>query len=354
MKIALLGDTHFGVRNDNPFFYKYYDKIYNEWFFPYLEDRGIDKVIQLGDLFDRRKYINFVTLKNSQDIFLDRLNKKYKSWILVGNHDSYFKNTLEVNSLQLLLKQYSNIHGIICPYETSFDGVNILFIPWVCESNKEEVENALKVSKAQIVVGHFEFDGFDMYRGTPHHGESFIDRNLLNKFEFVFSGHFHHKSTKDNVYYLGTPYEMTWSDYDDPKGFHIFEPRTRELEFVKNPYQIFHKIFYDDKDKDLNFIDSFDYSLYKDTFIKVVVISKNNPYMFDMFIDRLEKNQAYNVEVVDDHHNLMYTSDESIVSSAEDTLTILSKHVNQLPADIDKSKLNKLMIEVYHEALSIE
>ena len=194
MKIALLGDTHFGVRNDNPFFYQYYDKFYNEWFFPLLEERGIDKLIQLGDLFDRRKYINFVTLKKSRDIFLETLNKKFKSWILVGNHDTYFKNTLEVNSLQLLLDQYSNIHGIIRPYETSFDGVNILFIPWVCESNKEEVEDALTKSKAQIVVGHFEFEGFDMYRGAPHHGESlfFLDIFITNQRKKTYIISVHH------------------------------------------------------------------------------------------------------------------------------------------------------------------
>lgn len=354
MKIALLGDTHFGVRNDNPFFYEYFDKFYNKWFFPYLEERGIDKLIQLGDLFDRRKYINFLTLKKSQDIFLERLNKKFKSWILVGNHDSYFKNTLEVNSLQLLLPQYNNIHGIICPYETSFDGVNILFIPWVCELNKEEVENALKITKAQIVVGHFEFEGFDMYRGAPHHGASSIDKSLLDKFEFVFSGHFHHKSTKDNVHYLGTPYEMTWSDYDDPKGFHIFEPHTRELEFVKNPYQIFHKIFYDDKDKDLSFLSSFDYGFYQHTFVKVVVINKTNPYMFDLFIEALEKNNVYNIDVVDDHQNMSYISDENIISTVDDTLSILSKQVKQLTQEVDKNRLEKILFDLYHEALSIE
>lgn len=354
MKIALLGDTHFGVRNDNPFFYEYFKKFYNEWFFPCLEKHGIKYVIQLGDLFDRRKYINFVTLQNAQDIFLDRLNQQYKSWVLTGNHDSYFKNTIEVNSVKLLLRQYKNIHGIIDPYETSFDGISILFIPWVCEENIEKVKMAIKISKSQIVVGHFEFAGFDMYKGTPHHGESLLQRDDLAKFEYVFSGHFHHKSSQDNIHYLGTPYEMTWTDYDDPKGIHLFDTATRELTFLQNPYRIFHKILYDDKEKDISYLEKFDYEFYKNVFAKVVVINKTNPYFFDMFIEKLEKTGVYKVEVVDDHKNADAITDDSIVSSVEDTLSILSTHVNQLQSEVDKKKLERLLSDLYHEALSIE
>ena len=65
MKIALLGDTHFGVRNDARHFHEYYEKFYSEVFFPYLEEHGINTIIQLGDLFDRRKYINFLSLAES-------------------------------------------------------------------------------------------------------------------------------------------------------------------------------------------------------------------------------------------------------------------------------------------------
>jgi DNA repair exonuclease SbcCD nuclease subunit len=354
MKIALLGDTHFGVRNDNPFFYEYFDKFYNQFFFPYLEQNYVDYVIQLGDLFDRRKHINFLTLKHAQETFLNTLNQRFKSWILVGNHDSYFKNTIEVNSLQLLLKNYTNIHGIISPYETSINGAKILFIPWVCEKNKEEVENALKISKSNIVVGHFEFAGFEMYKGIPNHTHAYVDIELFKKFEFVFSGHYHHKSTKDNIHYLGTPYEMVWSDYDDEKGFHIFNTSTQELEFVKNPYQIFHKVFYDDKNEDMTLLDKFDFSFYRDTFVKVVVVNKTNPYLFDMFIEKLEKNNVYNISVVDDHLQIGYSSEESILASAEDTVSILSKQVQQVQDNIDKKKLEQLVVGLYHEAVNIQ
>jgi hypothetical protein len=147
---------------------------------------------------------------------------------------------------------------------------------------------------------------------------------------------------------------MTWADYDDPKGFHIFDTNTRELQFLENPYRIFHKIFYDDTDKNLSFLDLFDFESYRKTFVKVVVINKANPYLFDLFIEKLEKNGVYNLEVVEDHKNAANVSEEHIISSAEDTLSILSKHINQLDNNVDKKKLERLMSDLYHEALSIE
>lgn len=349
MKICLLGDTHFGVRNDNPFFHKHFEKFYTECFFPTLEANNVKYVIQLGDLFDRRKHINFNTLSLCRKYFLNPLNANYKSWILVGNHDSYYKNTIEINSTQLLLSEYKNIHGIISPYETSFDGINFLFVPWICDDNVVEVNKTINLSDSSIVVGHFELNGFEMYKGSVHQGG--MEKDNLSKFEFVFSGHFHHKSQQSNVYYLGTPYEMTWSDYDDPKGFHLFDTTTRTLEFIPNPFKMFHKIFYDDKDQST--ITNLDLTTYTESFVKVVVVSKTNPYMFDLFIDRLEKAGVYNVQVVDDHLNLGYTSDDDIVSSAEDTLSILTKHIQQFEDTVDKQELQKLMNELYHEALSV-
>ena len=68
----------------------------------------------------------------------------------------------------------------------------------------------------------------------------------------MFSGHFHHKSDDGQIYYLGPPYQIYWNDFDDPKGFHIFDTDTRELERIVNPYTLFSKIFYDDIQEDYN------------------------------------------------------------------------------------------------------
>jgi DNA repair exonuclease SbcCD nuclease subunit len=351
MKIALLGDSHFGARNDSPAFHKFFAKFYNEVFFPYLEQNDIEAIIQLGDVFDRRKYINFNSLQQSRQYFFNKAND-YVTYMLIGNHDTYFKNTNEVNSPQLLLRDYQFIHTINSPWELELGGVTFLFIPWWCEDNDEEIKKAIESSQATHVIGHFEIDGFEMYKGTVHQGGT--SKDIFENFEAVWSGHFHHKSSYGNIHYLGTPYEMTWSDHGDQKGFHVFDTDTRELTFIPNPYAMFHKLHYDDLDKQISEVVNIDFNQYNETFVKLIVRNKTNPYCFDMFVDKLEKAGVYNVQVVDDHFHMDAETDDDIISEAEDTMTILSKYVNQLDDSVDKPQLDNLLRSLYVEALSVE
>lgn len=357
MKVAVLGDTHFGVRNDNKAFHDYYEKFYNDVFFPTLKERGITEVIQLGDLFDRRKYVNFYTLKRSRDYFFDKLvsNEIYMH-VFVGNHDTYFKNTNEVNSPELLLQDYKNHISVYSePTDISIgpECTKVTLLPWICTENYERCMEHVQKTSAQIMFGHLELAGFEMHRGAINdHG---MDAKPFDKFDMVMSGHYHHKSSKGNIHYLGTPYEMTWSDYNDPKGFHIFDTETRELEFIQNPHNMFQKWFYNDSDwADQEFMGGLDFSLAKDSFIKVVVKNKTNPYWFDMYITKLEKAGALDIQVVDDNLNLQLEDDDSIIDEAEDTLTILKNYASQVSTTIDTSELNKFLTDLYDEALAVE
>ena len=351
MKIALLGDSHFGARNDSPAFHKFFAKFYNEVFFPYLEENKIETIIQLGDVFDRRKYINFSSLQQSREYFFDRANK-YATFMLVGNHDTYFKNTNDVNSPELLLREYGFIHAINSPWELELGGVTFLLLPWICDDNQQECAKALVDTNANVVIGHFEIDGFEMHKGAMHEGG--MSYKSFAGAEMVLSGHFHHRSHSHNIHYLGTPYEMTWSDYGDQKGFHILDTETRELTFVPNPHSMFHKLHYDDLDKQISEVVNIDFNQYNETFVKLIVRNKTNPYCFDMFVDKLEKAGVYNVQVVDDHFHMDAETDDDIISEAEDTMTILSKYVNQLDASVDKPQLDILLRSLYAEALSVE
>ena len=355
MKVILLGDTHYGARNDNSAFHDYFEKFYEQVFFPYLRENNIDTVIQFGDLFDRRKYINFSTLARARKYFFDPLQKSgIVMHVFVGNHDTFFKNTNEVNSPELLLKEYSNIHVYSDPSDITLDGTKITLLPWVCSSNYEQCMHHMKETDAQILFGHLELAGFEMHRGAINdHGQ--FDNDILSKFDVVCSGHFHHKSSKGNIHYLGTPYEMSWSDYNDPRGFHIFDTNTRELEFIQNPFTMFQKWFYDDTQwKDFSYIEGFDFANARGCFVKVVVKNKTNPYWFDVFIDRLEKAGACDIQVVEDHLNLNLEEDTDIVDEAEDTLTILRKVVDNVDSNIPKKDLDSFLVSLYSEALHQE
>ena len=353
MKLCILGDTHIGARGDSLDFHKYFQKFYDEVFFPYLIDNKIDVVFQMGDLFDRRKFINFNSLYLARKYFFNKLKEhNIKLYTLVGNHDVAYKNTLEVNSPGLLLNDYDNIE-IFEKFDTiEFDGVLVDIVPWICDDNANDIFTKMKESKAQICFGHFEISGFEMDRGNVC--EVGIDKQSLNKYDVVLTGHFHHKSTNGNITYVGTPYEMTWADWNDPKGFHIFDTDTRQLEFVQNPFRMFNKISYDDGVTDFEHWKAYDFNSLKDTYVKVVVLNKQNPYLFDHVTDNLYKVGVADLSIVEDFSDALIDDDQEIIDQAEDTMTILSKYIDNLTLDVESEKLKALMRELYVEAINTE
>jgi DNA repair exonuclease SbcCD nuclease subunit len=270
----------------------------------------------------------------------------------VGNHVIPYKNTLKINALDLLLNEYKSVTNLSEPTVLEFDDCKIMMVPWICDDNYEDTMKMMLKTDAQICFGHLELGGFEMHKGAVHHEG--MDSRLFNKFDLVCSGHFHHRSSRGNIHYLGCPYEMTWSDYNDEKGFHVFDTEKRSLTFIPNPYKMYYKVSYDDSNTTLKDLIEQDFSQYNNTYVKVVVKNKNNPYWFDMFIDALEKSNAVNIQVVDDNLNLNLESDEDIIDEAEDTLTILKKYVENLELDADKLALDSLMRSLYEEAISIE
>ena len=354
MKIALITDTHFGARNDSIQFLDYYEKFYRDTFFPCLDSANIRTVLVLGDTFDRRKYVNFYTFKRSKEMFFDGLFERgIEVHMLAGNHDTYFKNTNEVNSPELLLQEYGNINVIDHPAEIYVGPHKIAMMPWICPENYDDSMKLLKDTDASICCGHFEIEGFVMHRGAVSEGG--LNKNLFRKFDLTFSGHYHHKSSSDSIYYLGNPYELTWSDYNDTRGFHILDLDTRNLDFIPNPNVMFHRIVYDDKLESITEITNKAMAGYANTYVKVVVVNKTNPYLFDKFMNNLYNVNPIDITIVEDFTELTEGVDDEMVDQAQDTITILNKYVDTIQDDsIDNTVLKNILQEVYVEALNDE
>lgn len=354
MKIALITDTHWGARGDSLAFAEYFNRFYYEQFFPYLKEHNITRIFHLGDIVDRRKYINYVTARNLRKFVEECTTSNIRLDVIIGNHDTSFKNTNEVNSMRELFDHSTyDIHYYSDPTEVIIDDIKIAVLPWICSGNYNESMDFIDKTDAQILFGHLEINGFEMYRGAVNdHG---MATSTFDKFDVVCSGHYHHKSTRGNINYLGAPYEMSWSDYDDPRGFHIFDTDTRELTFIQNPYTMFQKWFYDDsKWNGFDTINGFDFESAQGSYVKVVVKNKINPFWFDTYIDRLEKAGALDIQVVEDNLNLQLEDDSDIIDQAEDTLTILTKVVDQWETPVDKKRLDNFLRTLYNEALQVE
>ena len=349
MKVAIITDQHFGARNDSIAFLDFFEKFYDNTFFPALDANAIDTVLVLGDTFDRRKYVNFYALDRAKKMFFDKLEERgIRVHMLAGNHDTYYKNTNEVNSPDLLLVEYGNIDVISKPETIVIDGTSICMMPWICPENYQESLDHITNTKAEICMGHFEIAGFAMHRGMESNDG--LAKETFQKFDLVFSGHYHHRSSDKHIHYLGNPYELTWQDYNDPRGFHLFDLDTRELEFICNPYRMFERLEYNDKEQepiDLDLIEL------EQKYVKLVVVNKNDFYKFDKFIQKLYNKGCHEIKIIEDMSEFQ-DGEIGEEINLEDTLSVLSHYVDSIETDVDKEQIKTYMRTLYTEAVNIE
>lgn len=351
MKIAILNDTHCGIRNSSDIFIDYQERFYNEIFFPYLLENNITQILHLGDYYDHRKFINFKALHSNRKVFLDKLRQhNIKMDIIAGNHDTYYKNTNDLNSLKELLGHYMNEVNIIQqPMVRDYDGLRIGLVPWIAPDNEKQSLEFIKNTTAHILAGHFEISGFEMHSGIPCH-EGMSDE-MFKRFDAVYSGHFHTKSTRGNITYFGAQMEFFWNDSEDPKYFHILDTETQKIEAIRNPLKLFKKITYDDSKEDyLQYpLDDID-----NMFIKVVVINKSDTFTFDRFIDRIQNRPIHELKIAENFQEFIgeNVSDENI--EIEDTQQLLNSYIESVDTDLDKDRIKGEMHELMIEAQSME
>ena len=341
MKILLITDQHFGVRNDNQSFINLYKKFYNEIVVPFIKVSNIKHVIALGDTFDKRRSINFMSLNEAKEMWFNPLEEMdVRMHMLTGNHDVYYKNTLRVNAPRELLGEYDNIIVHDSPSTVRFDDCDILLLPWICDGNRDESLREIQTSPARVCMGHLELNGFEAHPG--HVMENGMDKNIFSKFDRVFSGHYHMKSTKGNVTYLGNPYQLYWNDYGCKRGFHVFDTETLKTTFYRNPFDMFHKLYYNNG---LTIPDNLD-----GTFVKLIVEEKGDYAKFDYTVSQLQDAGIADLKIIED---LSVELGESEVLETEDTMTLLDKYIDEIDLKVDPSSVKNIMRSLYIEACEI-
>jgi DNA repair exonuclease SbcCD nuclease subunit len=281
MKVAIITDQHFGARKNSKLFHDYFLKFYNNVFFPTLEEHGITTVVDMGDTFDSRKGIDFSALSWAKNNYYDRLQEMgVKVHTIVGNHTAYYKNTNNVNAVDLLLREYDNVTVYSEPTELMLGQLPTLFIPWINQENEERTLKLIQKTVCSCAMGHLELQGFRVNKQiVMEHG---FESKLFDKFTRVYSGHYHTRSNDGTVFYLGNPYEIYWTDVNDTRGFTIFDTETITHEHVNNPYKMFYNIYYEDTDHQ-----TFDTREYENKIVKIVVRKKTDTKKFEKFVDKL-------------------------------------------------------------------
>ena len=345
MKVAIITDQHFGFKKGSKLYHDYFLKFYDEVFFPTLEKLGITTVLDLGDTFDNRKGVDLYSLDWAKTSYFDRLSNLGIDLIsIVGNHTAYYKNTNEINTNDLLLREYNNITLFSETTELEVGGQPILFIPWINQENSKRTYEMIKNSKCKVAMGHLELNGFVATHGhTMEHGADF---DCYNKFKQVFSGHYHTRSNNGKIYYLGNPYEMFWNDVNDKRGFHIYDTKTLKLKTINNPNALYKVINYSDTPRQLT-----KFGEYTNKIVKVVVRKKSDEKEYNRFMDALSNANPHDVKIVERTDHLIF--DGEIYNQTEDTMTLLDTYVDDLETDLSKNRIKGLMKEIYHSACEL-
>ena len=345
MQVAIITDQHFGFKKGSKLYLDYFQKFYDEVFFPTIEKLGITTVLDLGDTFDNRKGVDLYSLEWAKRNYFSRLASNKVSVIsIVGNHTAYYKNTNDINTIDLLLREYDNIRILSECEQITVGNLDILFIPWINQENSARTYKMIKESKAKVAMGHLELNGFVATHGhTMEHGADF---ECYDKFKQVFSGHYHTRSNNGRIYYLGNPYEMFWNDVNDKRGFHIYDTETLKLKTVDNPNQLYKIINYNDTPRQL-----FKFSEYSGKIVKVIVRQKTSEKEYDMFMDALFNANPVDVKVIERTDDIIFGGD--IVNQTEDTMTLLDNYVDDLDTDLNKSRIKGLIKEIYQEACEV-
>lgn len=355
MKISILTDVHFGCRNNSKYFMQQQVDFFNNVFFPYIIEKDITTLFILGDTHDNRKTLEINVFNTFKEVFFDRLEKlNINVYMLIGNHDSFHKNNINVNSVSMYGEMYKNINVIndfkdvpfcINGTDTDYSTVDIGFCSWVTPESEQDFYRYLQNSKAKYLFGHFEISGFEMTKGHPC--EDGIQKTIFSKFSAgVYSGHFHVRSTKDNITYVSNQIQLNWGDHGLDKGFGVIDISTGDFEYINNPVTIFEKITFSDAIDLLKF----NYNYYTNKIVRVYILASDlKNKKFDLFLEKLST-VAHQFEVVP-INNLEVNNLEVELNQDIDTKTLIFKYIEGLNVD-NKQTYLQLLDNLYIEALT--
>lgn len=341
MKVALISDTHFGVRKGNETFLNSQLKFFREQFIPELKSAGIDTILHLGDFFDNRVHINSKVLNSVIELLRDDL-KDFQIYILVGNHDSYFESTIEVNSIEPL-SLFEHVHIIKNIKQIELGGRKITAIPWVVKE-EDAIKQIETLPESEIALGHLELASFDMFRNKIcEHGMSFD--YFTKRFKLTFSGHFHTRSVKEfangnNIVYIGNAYHLTRNDIGDERGYCILNLNDLTYEFVSNKVSI-------------RYISV----KYPETITEEIVSGNNVDVYIDLQVASEEDLHNYVRQIESFHPAFLPVQIKSLNTMSYSTSAtiqvgtvtdLMNEYIQALPIS-DKDKMIKLLMSLYEE-----
>jgi len=344
-KVAIFSDLHLGVHLDSPIWHQV-ALDWCDWFVNELVKQDIKDVLFLGDFYHHRSDISVATL-HVAGLILDKLND-FNVVMIVGNHDAYYKQRADINSLSIL----GNRKNLTIISETTVSqlfGRTCAFLPW-----SADISN---LQKADIIFGHLEIESFKMNSfKTCDHGTN--TRDLLSKAPLIMSGHFHlrdeRKYNDGAIIYVGNPFEMDFGDVGGSKGYYTLDFKTLKYTFTENDISPKHKKLSLTELTNLKSLTGNDINqLVNGNFIKFVVDKKANNDIIDALIQKFSvyKPLSFTTDYTYTE-NAYAVDDKNYESTGVDMQATIEEFVNVLDID-NKESIIQYCSDLYKRACDI-
>lgn len=339
-KVCCVSDVHVGVHQNSAM---WHDISLNwaRWLRDELKDKGITDIILPGDLFHYRDEIAVNTIQIVTDML--RIWKDFNIVLLVGNHDAFYKDRSEINSLSIL-SGWSNITVVEQPTLFEYKSRKMMMCPW--GTTPKQIE------PCDIIFGHFEIQSFKFNQHKVCE-EGIKSASLLSKAPLVITGHFHlreeRKYKNGTILYLGCPYQMDFGDVYSTKGYYILDVMTGDYDFHENTMSPTHqKIKLSELVQHENITDDIR-NVFRNNIVKMIIDLPVAPDDMDILLKKFLELEAISItadyDVNFDRFGLEADDDHDL--SGVDITVAIEEFVNLLEDVPNKQEIIDYTVELY-------
>ena len=346
-KIGIFTDIHYGRNKDD---IKKLDQLDSciDWIINTFKKQKIDWIFFMGDWFESRFSINVNTLNHAVNSFKKVCNSFEHVFMILGNHDIYYKNVNNINSIKFFGDLAKNVTIVEdTPFMINNCGYNLLLVPWGADIDQIKKDKP----KIDYMFGHFEVNGMELV-GSVQTGAQYDMSTLFEITNYTFTGHYHiHKQYDKNnkiILSLGCPLQLDWGDFNKNKYIATLDvsDEQKPIELFKNNVSATFEKIYLSKIKNKIYKDL--PTLLKDNYIKFVVDDKCDFNNILVISNKLKTLNPSSLEVEYLHSltdDVDFNSIDIAVEESKDVLQYIIEYVekvyNEIKTNYPNTKINK-------------
>jgi len=328
-KVVVVGDIHYGR---DPVI----DSVISDrmnLIMDYMDKNGIQDLIQVGDLSDKRSGFNTEGTASIYDQFLTRFHdSNFRMVCTVGNHDCVFKSTNYPNTPMVLFKNTAKDRVVWTEAQEFPEFKDCVFVPWGCPIPENK--------PGYFVFGHFEISGFEMSRGIVDTRGLAVEN--LERYSKIFSGHYHRHCDRGNVVYVGSLVDLDFDSYNTWHGFYVLDLVTRKYEKVEFEDPIHIKIVYKGPETTLPDGD------YSRNIVRIIRASSDG---YEEFIKKVKAMNVYKLseQYMDTDVQDIFTEEK--LAEIEGPMDLMNEFLEKKTFGLDPNNLKSVARIIYNKAM---